>query len=304
MKNSSHLAFVSVVVLNFNGTKFIEKCVGSLLASDHPNFEVIVVDNASTDGSLECLAAFGERVRIIRNAANLLSAPGLNQGIKAALGEIVVLLDLDAEVRSDWLMRLVEPIEGDSRVAVTGSKLLFGDGRTIQHAGGTIGNNGFTEHGGYGHTDGALDDHLPREVEFVTGASIAIRRSVLDDLGGGLDEMFPFYYEEVDLCWNVRRLGHKVVYVPQSVAIHHESGTMGRGSSRYLFNFHRGRLRFLLKNARLHELLSRIPMGEAWWLAKHGLRGPGRFAVLLAYPAALAALPGAIQRRLHRRRVD
>ena len=257
--------WASVVLINYNGRDYIEKCIGSLLQSDYPYYDVILVDNGSTDDSMDLIASFRDRLTIIRNPRNDLSSKGLNHGIKLARGEVIVLLDLDTELRTDWLRKLVEPLAEDPTTGITGSKLYYADGITIQHAGGTWDHNVMCRHYGLGEKDNGQWDQA-RDVDYVTGATIAIRREFFDQVGGQLDEMFPFYYEDTDVCWQAHRLGYRVVYVPDSVAIHHESATMIRDSFIYLFNYHRSRYRFLLKNHPWKSLVTKMVLEEIRWL--------------------------------------
>lgn len=298
------LPLISIVIINFNGRVHIERCLSSVLASNYPCFEVIFVDNASTDDSLELLQPFLSNVTLVRNPANFLSSKGLNQGIRHSRGEIVVLLDLDTEVQRDWLSQLILPLLENPLVAITGSKLLFGDGKTIQHAGGTIRRNGCTAHFGHGEQDQGQWDQT-RQTPYVTGAALAIRQSVLKELGGGLDELFPFYFEEVDLCWHARRLGYQVVYVAESVAIHHESTSWGGSrSERYYFHYHRGRWRFILKNMPWREIATNVIPEELRWLWKYAHADHQWRVLPRAYFWAFVTIPQIIQRRMGRRRCD
>lgn len=290
----------SVVVLNHNGERYLGTCLRSLFDSDYPSFEVVVVDNASTDGSLKSLAFYRNRIRLIRNRRNLLSTRGLNRGIRVARAPIIVLLDTDTEVRSDWLRELIRPLQTDPAVAVTGSRLLYPGGTILQHGGGYVDASGFAHHYGHGldaasHCGGATD------VEYVTGAATAIRRSFLQQVGGGLDPLFPFYYEDCDICHQARRLGYRVLYVPSSVALHHESASLGRGSHRYLFQLHRGRFRYLLKNGAAGDLLRHGLARERQWLRQFpsSEKHLGPWGKALA--STLPALPRIVLRRLVRR---
>lgn len=292
--------WASVVLINYNCRAFIRRCLESLLASDYPWFEVILVDNGSTDDSLSLIADLAGRLTIIRNPRNDLSSGGLNHGIRQARGEVIVLLDLDTEVRPDWLRKLLDPLALDPRIAVTGCKLLYPDGETIQHAGGAWERNAMCRHFGIGEKDRGQWDQ-PRDVDYVTGAAFAIRRSFFEQVGGLIDELFPFYYEETDICWHARRLGYRVAYVPDAVAIHHESASMVRDSPRYLFNYHRSRCRFILKNYPWKTILGRMLLEEARWLAGVVL-AHGYWRIMpKCYLAALAALPAVLRRRLARR---
>lgn len=295
---TKQLPLASVIILNYNGRDYITNCLAAVLRSDYPNLEILFVDNASTDDSLRHIEPFGERVRLIRNPANYLSSKGLNAGIRAAEGDFIVLLDLDTQVRPDWLSCLVQPLMDNPSVGLTGSKLLYPDGR-IQHAGGWLCGNAHAAHYGIEETDHGQWDRT-REVPFVTGAAIAVRREIFKQLGGGLDEMLPFYYEDIDLCWHVRRLGYKVVYAGNSVAMHHESTSFPRNTPRYLFHFHRGRCRFMLKNYPIRQLLTKSLPNELIWFLHHPVREKWWWPVVKAYGATLAVLPIAIHRRVGR----
>jgi GT2 family glycosyltransferase len=286
----------SIVVLNYNGERYLGPCLSSVFASDYPSFEVIVVDNASTDRSLDLLASYGDRIRLIRNPRNLLSTRGLNPGIRAAQAPIVVLLDTDTEVRPTWLGELIRPIRTEPDVAITGSKLLYPDGIHIQHAGGFTHRNALAGHFGHGEEDGE-EWSQERDVEYVTGAATAIRVAFLDQVGGGLSEIFPFYYEDCDICHQALRLGYRVLYVPSSVAIHHESVGMGRGSLRYLFNLHRGRARYLAKNLPIAHI-PRAILTELSWLWFDSRRFDQFPPVLLAYASVIPVLPAIFRSRL------
>ncbi len=299
-KDEASRPHARVVVLNYNGERYLGPCLSSIFSSDYPSFEVIVVDNASTDRSLDLLAPYRDRVRLIRNRRNLLSTRGLNPGIRATRAPIVVLLDTDTEVRTDWLRELIRPIQTDPEVAITGSKLLYPDGVHLQHAGGFIRLNAIAGHHGHGEKDGE-EWNQERDVEYVTGAATAIRGSFLDQVGGGLSEIFPFYYEDCDICHQARRLGYRVRYVPSSVAIHHESVGMGRGSLRYLYNLHRGRVRFLAKNLPLVHIRRAIET-ELRWLFSNARRLDQWFPVVLGYASVFPALPAILRSRLAMRR--
>jgi O-antigen biosynthesis protein len=301
-ESSAARPFASLIILNFNGRDHYRNCLDSVLASDFHDYEIVLVDQASTDGSREeIIETYGDRIRPVCNEQNLLSSGGLNSGIAQARGEIIVLLDLDTIVRPDWLRELLAPLQ-DPTVAVTGSKLLFPDG-TVQHAGGRVLWTGFTMHEGHRQPDGERWN-TQREFDYVTGAAIAIRRSAFDLIGCRLDEFFPFYYEEVDVCWHLRRLGYKVLYVPTSVAIHCESASMGQNSDWYLYNFHRSRLRYMMKNFSLVKLLGLMPFAEIKWLLCASRNDVRWKPLTRAYAAAVLALPGAVQRRIERRRRD
>jgi GT2 family glycosyltransferase len=168
----------------------------------------------------------------------------------------------------------------DPTVGVAGSKLLFLNGSTIQHAGGTIAPNCMSHHIGYGERDQAQHDTY-REVAYVTGASLAVRRDLLDAIGL-LDEGFPMYYDDLDLALAAQRHGYKVVYVPSSVVLHFETFGTERNSKRYYYQYHRGRIRFLLKNYGLRYIVRTFIPAELEWYHLTNLRAQ-LLPLILAY---------------------
>ena len=187
-------------------------------------FEVIVVDNASEDGSADYIAAHFPHARLLRNTTNLGFAGGCNVGLHHAHGSSFVLLNQDTEAQPNWLSQLITPLRQDSSIGITGSKALFLDG-TIQHAGAHLDHQAISHHYGYTTRDRHDYDQL-RDVDFVTGAALAISRRAYTVIGD-LDEGFsPAYYEDADWCYRARAAGFRVVYVPDSVIIHKETSSV------------------------------------------------------------------------------
>lgn len=237
---------VSVIVLTWNGEKFISPCLTALLNQEYAPFEVIVVDNASTDASVAIAQSFVPRVRIICNSYNLGFAAGNNVGLKVADGDIVVLLNQDTIVQPGWLGAIVDTF-ADSTIGIVGCKALYPDGRGFQHAGGIVDPDcAFTRHIGWDEVDRGQYD-VPSEPDYVTGAALAIHRRAVQKLGG-LDERFhPAFFEEVDYCYRARRAGFRVLYQPHAVLYHHETASLPNEWQRGL-TYHRNRIRFLLRH--------------------------------------------------------
>jgi GT2 family glycosyltransferase len=223
------------------------------MAQSHAPHEVILVDNASTDGSVELVAANFPQVRIICNDENLGFAGGMNVGLKEATGDIAVLLNQDTVVRENWLAELVKAMETDKHIGIAGCKILYPDGQTIQHAGGYLEYPlGLSHHYGYGELDqGQWDEQ--REVEYVTGAAMAIQLEVLERIGYLDDDFFPAYFEDADLCLRARQADYKVVYVPTAALLHHESASTETETVEQHYYYHRNRLRLLLKHYTLEQ---------------------------------------------------
>ncbi len=251
----------SVIVLSWNGKPYLEDCLTAVLTQSYPDFEALLVDNASTDGSADFVAERFPRARIIRNSQNLGFAAGMNVGLKAAAGEILVLLNQDTVVRENWLTALVEAMAADREVGVAGCKILESDGKTIQHAGATLEYLSISHHYGYGELDQGQYDTL-RAVDFVTGAAMGIKRVVVEKIGYLDEDFFPGYFEDVEFCLRAREAGYKVIYVPQAVLIHFQSSSIGQDSYAQNRYYHTNRFLFLLKNYTLDQLAIDLSSAE------------------------------------------
>ncbi len=265
----------SVIVLSWNGMEYLADCLDAVLAQEYPDFEVIVVDNGSSDGSADFVERQYPSVRLIRNERNLGFAAGNNIGLLAATGDVLVLLNQDTVVEPGWLETLVTALE-DPTIGMVGCKLLYPDG-TIQHAGGRIvDSRGSSRHIGRGEPDTGQYDTM-EEVEFVTGAALAVSRDTFARVGP-LDEGFaPAYYEDTDWSYRVRKAGLRVVYCPTAVATHFESPSLEMGAYSHHVFFHYGRLRFLLKHQTLDWLWDQFAPAEA-----SGIRAMSRGNELMA----------------------
>ena len=252
---SDYSPSVTVLILNWNGQSLLSQCLSTLLALDYPAYRLIVVDNGSTDNSVELVKAEFPGVDIIEHGRNLGFGRGFNEAIRQLLGDedILVLLNNDVFVYPDWLAHLVTPF-ADPAVGVAGCKLLYPDVKRIQHAGAELLYPlAMSRHFFYGEVDKGQADEQ-RDVPYVTGAALAVRRALVDD-SGLFDEMFsPFYFEEVDLCYRVRASGYRVLYVPRATAIHQESYSTRKRKETLSHPFHRNRLQFVLKHYTVEEL--------------------------------------------------
>lgn len=280
---------VSIVIVNWNGARLLPVCLDALRAQTRSADEIIVVDNASTDDSRALLAARYPEVRVLPYQKNLGFAGGMNAGIAASHGAIVVALNNDTIARPDWLAALVAPLEADAHLGATMSTMIFA------HAPGTIAAAGITVH----RNGLALEDLLgtplaalpavPRPIFGPTGGAAAYRRTLLDDIGH-FDEDFFLYLEDVDLAWRARLRGWSSSHVPGAIVAHLYSASSGQGSPTKRYYLARNRLWGLRKNllgsllrrygaaivaydlaACLHALLTRDFAGLRGRLA--GLRG-------------------------------
>ena len=251
---------VSVIIPVWNGSAFLPACLEALLAQAGRPFEIIAVDNASSDGSAALVAERYPQVTLIRHERNLGFAGGCNAGMRAAAGDILILLNQDTLVEAGWLQALLTAFDNPA-IGIAGCKSLYPGGQVIQHAGGFIEwPRGWAQHYGYRQPDGPAWSQA-REVDFVTGAALALRRAVLEGIGP-LDEGFwPGYYEDADFCWRARAAGFGVWYWPAARLTHHETKSPVKSADleRYL---HVHRLRFVLKHLAPERIVSETVPAE------------------------------------------
>ena len=223
----------SIIIPVFNNSDYIKQYL-DVLYTVTPNhlFELIIVNNASTDGTKEFLNEFAKtypNVKVIHNQENLGFAKACNQGARAAKGKYLVFLNNDTIPLKDWLEEMLKIIETEKNVGIVGSKLLYPN-NTIQHAGVAIADFLQSICPYHIHRKSPADApevNVVKDYQAVTGACMLIPKELFDRLGG-FDEGFLNGYEDVDLCFQVREAGYRVVYTPKSVLYHFESISEGR----------------------------------------------------------------------------
>jgi len=245
---------VSIVIVSWNALSLVRKCLPSVVATDYPNHEIILADNASTDGTAAWVARSYPSVKIVRHAENLLFAAGNNRAIPHATGDYVVLLNNDVEVPPGWLRPLVDTMEAMPDVAAVQPKLLQYDDRSrFEYAGAS---GGFVDRVGYPFTRGRIFDTMEvdrgqyddaRDVFWATGAALLLRRSALDEVGV-LDPRFEMHMEEIDLCWRLQRAGYRIRVEPESTVYHIGGASLPQGSPRKTYYNFRNSLLMLYKN--------------------------------------------------------
>jgi GT2 family glycosyltransferase/predicted O-methyltransferase YrrM/tetratricopeptide (TPR) repeat protein len=218
----------SVIIPVWNRCELTRQCLEALAATTGDvSWELIVVDNHSTNNTASFLSTLDGDVQIIRNQESLGFAKACNQGARSARGKYLVFLNNDTIPQLGWLNALVAEAEDDASIGVVGSKLLYSDG-TIQHAGVVRDRQRGLPYHIYKSFPG---DHPAvnqrREFQIVTAACLLIRRSLFEE-AGGFDEGYVNGFEDADLCLKVRERGHRVVYQPRSVVVHLEGQAPGR----------------------------------------------------------------------------
>ncbi|MEB2308882.1 MAG: glycosyltransferase [Candidatus Brocadiaceae bacterium] len=218
----------SIIIPVFNKVEFTQKCLEAIIKNTPGElYEVIIIDNASTDGTGEYLKSLEGDIKIIVNNKNLGFSMACNQGAQMASTDYLLFLNNDTEPQKGWLEPLLNILTQDGSVGAVGAKLLFPDG-TIQHAGVVIINDQklpdplVARHICYGEPGDAAEANQLRQYQALTGACLLMRKSAFTQ-AGGFDENYWNGYEDVDLCFKLQEKGWKLVYQPESVVTHHES---------------------------------------------------------------------------------
>lgn len=245
---------VSIIIVSWNGLPLLKQCLPSVTATTFERFEVIIADNASTDGTVSWLQDNYPEVRIVTHPENWAFCKGNNEAIPHAKGIYILLLNNDVEVEPDWLEPLVASLDANPSIAAVQPKLLqYTDRSCFEYAGAS---GGFIDQYGYPFTRGRLfftmekdegqyDD--ARDVFWATGAALLLRRSALEEVGY-LDEAFFMHMEEIDLCWRLHRKGYRVRVEPTSVVYHIGGASLPQGNPRKTYYNFRNSLLMLYKN--------------------------------------------------------
>lgn len=224
----SPFPFVSIIIPTYNGQALLAVCLPSLRGQSYPadSFEVIVVDDASGDGTVEWLAAEFPWVQVVRLAQNSGFIAACNAGVAAARGEVLVLLNNDTEAEPGWLAALVAALMDHPQAGSAASKMLLFDRRdTLHTAGDTMGKNGIPRNRGVWEQDTGQYDQQ-RWVFGPCGGAAAYRREAWQQ-AGGFDPALWMYLEDVDLAWRLQRLGWRSIYAPEARIYHQLSATGG-----------------------------------------------------------------------------
>jgi GT2 family glycosyltransferase len=290
-----------IVVLNWNGKKYLHRCVAALLADAGDRAEVVVVDNGSTDGSVEFLRAAWPGVRVVALPRNVGFAAGNNAGARDATAEYLIFLNNDTEVASGWLTALLAAADAHGARGVIGSKVVF-----VQAQAGSpvlvdsAGDDYFRAGGATKSWHRRPADSAPgsREVFSACGAAMLVPRTIFTELGG-FDERLFVIYEDVDLCYRARLRGYTVHYAADAVVHHVGSAALGRLSATAVFYGQRNLEWVWLQNTPGRLLWRSLPAHVAYSLAGalYYARQGHAWTWLRAKAAALAGLRATLVRR-------
>ena len=227
---------VSIIIPVFNQVDFTLACLDSVQQhTAEVSYEVIVVDDCSTDDTQRLMQQI-TGLRYLRADKNAGFTASCNRGAQAAKGKYLIFLNNDTTVTDGWLTSLLETYEFEPKAGLVGSKLVYPDGR-LQEAGGIIWRDGSGWNRGKFQDPSLPEFNFLREVDYCSAASAIIPRSLFEEVGGFDEKYSPAYYEDTDLAFKVAEAGHKVLYQPLSVVVHHEGATAGTdvsaGTKRY-----------------------------------------------------------------------
>ena len=248
---------VAVVILNYNGKKLLEELLPKVIAYS-PEAEVIVADNASTDGSLALMETTFRDTRLIKLPRNFGFAGGYNEALSKVKADYYVLLNSDVEVTENWLAPLISYMDAHPRTAACQPKIKSYYQRTHFEYAGACG--GYIDKFGYPFCRGRILDTLEpdngqydtvTDIFWATGACLFVRAEKYHKVGG-LDERFFAHMEEIDLCWRLKARGNAIVCIPQSTVYHMGAQTLNKEHPRKTYLNFRNNWLMLYKNAPKH----------------------------------------------------
>lgn len=303
----------SVILVNWNRKALLEKCLRSLAEQTDSDFELVLVDNGSTDGSLACLDPLSfPSLTVIRNNTNYGFGRAVNQGIRAARGRFIALVNNDVLLDRSWLEEVIRGFDLSPRTGMCASKILLAETpNLIDKVGHVIYGDGQNYGRGHGQPDRGQYDHV-EEVLFPDGAA-AIYRAEVFESAGLFDEDFFAYGDDAELGLRVRLCGWKCYFIPLALAYHYHSATLGSYAPEKIYLIERNRIWLALKLFPGRQL-AQVPFYSAirylyslWALvtsrghvgecARQGLAWAMFRAVLRAHGAALRGIPQMVRKR-------
>lgn len=249
---------ISIIIPNYNGINYIENCLHALERQTYKSFEIIVIDNASTDGSYEIINNYSCLTKVIQLDKNYGFSKAVNEGIKRADGDYIVLLNNDTEVDKDWLLELVKCIEDDDKIFSCSSMMIRADEREkIDDAGDEYNIFGWSHKRGEGTSIKKYNTN--RMVFSSCGGASIYRKKIFDEIGY-FDENFFAYMEDVDLSYRARINGYKNVYCSKAIVYHIGSATSGSKYNSFKVKLSaRNNIYTVYKNMPLIQLIINLP---------------------------------------------
>lgn len=297
----------AVAILNWNGQQLLEKFLPGVVEHSAHLADIVVIDNNSSDHSIEWIRNNFPSVEVIQNDSNGGFAAGYNVGLRRIEADLFVLLNSDVEVTSGWLEPLLSTLNQPGVVAAQPKIRSYQLRNQFEYAGAA---GGFIDRDGFVFCRGRIFNHFEtdngqyddtREVFWATGACLAVNAKAFWNVGG-LDEDFFAHMEEIDLCWRLKNTGKKVMYCGQSTVYHMGGGTLSKINPRKTYLNFRNNLFLILKNYRTGNVWLKI----IWRLKLDGLAGikflaEGQFrhfaAVIRAHFSFYRQIPSFVRKR-------
>jgi len=253
---------VAVVILNWNGKQLLADFLPGVMKTRYSNLQLVVGDNASTDGSVDFVRANFPDIQVIVNESNYGFAEGYNRILKQVSADYYVLLNSDVEVPENWIEPVIKAMETDSRIAAAQPKIKWQKNKTQFEYAGAAG--GFLDINAFPFCRGRIFDQVEddlgqyndaKEIFWASGAAFFIKRAQWEETGGLDPDLFA-HMEEIDLCWRLKNLGYQIVYCPDAEVYHVGGGTLAANSPYKVFLNFRNNLMIMQKN---------LPAMEAVW---------------------------------------
>lgn len=269
------MKLASVIIVNWNGLQWLKICLPSILNQSYKNIEVIVVDNASTDGSVAWIKRAYKKVRVVINPKNYGFSHANNIGFSQAKGEYVIFLNNDTRVEKSYVSEMVKTLDSQSDIGGVQSKILLMESPdTHDTVGAFLTPTGFLYHYGFGDKNTAKYD-VHCDLYTAKGASMGFKRIVLDQIvidGNLFDPDYFAYFEESDVCHRVLLTGYRIVYAYSSVA-YHKMGATSTKIQQDIIQYHsfKNRIRTYLKNFSFRTNILILPIHISLCFAYVGL---------------------------------
>ncbi len=248
---------VSIILINYNGLVDLEECVNSIFNLNYDNFEVILVDNNSSDDSVQFVKQNYPNIQIIQLRKNYGFTKANNIGASKSKGRYILLLNIDTYVDKNWLKELVKAAQESRKVGVVGSKIYYyNEKEIIDFAGGSSNIYGRASHIGMSYKDCEFLNKK-KKTFYICGASLLIKREAYNIIGL-FDPKYFGYYDDVDLCWRTWMAGYKVIYAPKSF-LYHKISSSFKSTERKKYLSEKNRLRTILRNYELKTLFKILP---------------------------------------------
>lgn len=249
------MPFFSIIIVSWNALYHLKKYFPSVAATTYPQYEIILADNASTDGSKQWVRENYPKVKIAELDKNYGYCGGNNRAVPYANGNVLLFLNNDVRVEPNWLDELAHCFQQNNQIAALQPKMLWDkDPSYFEYAGAA---GGYLDRFGYPFCRGRVFDTLEKDegqydfesdILWASGAALAVRKDLFE-VAGPFDEDFEFHMEEIDLCWRLWNMGYKVRYCPKSRVYHLGGGSLAMNSPRKLYYNYRNNLRMIWKNS-------------------------------------------------------